>query len=274
MKTKTVSAIVPFYNEKKTIGRVVGTLISSPLLFEVICVDDGSTDGGAETLAKYAKKVILIRRKRNHGKGSTVAAGIKKARGTYVFFCDADLFGFTKKHIEKILHPVLSGRAHVVFGVPADKKTGTYGRHMVFLTGMRVYPRRKLLSHVDRLSESRGAGGSEIVLNTLFSKRETRIVPMRGLVTPPKEKKWSSATALKQYILSIVGVLSETGKIEIRSVSDLRQIENLLQVDTMESLRVRIRQIQNADVRSLLETYYARYLRKYVKKIKPPFLVA
>ena len=66
---KTVSAIVPVFNEEKTVKVVVETLLASKLISEVICVNDGSTDKGLEILKSFGRKIKLIDLKRNHGKG-------------------------------------------------------------------------------------------------------------------------------------------------------------------------------------------------------------
>ncbi len=274
MENKTVSAIVPFYNEEKSVGKVVATLLASPLVTEVICVDDGSGDGSRKVLEKFGRKIKLISFKTNQGKGKAVAEGIKRSRGEILLFCDADLINFTPDHVKKMLLPVLTGKTPAAFAVPTQDKSGKVSRHEIFLAGERVYPRHALLSHLTRLSGSKGAGASEVFLNTLFKRKDLTIVPLVGLVKPSKEQKWSSQVALKQYLFSVIGVLAETGKIEINSVSDLKQLENLIQVDTFEKLVARIREIKDKKIRMVLEKYYAKYLKKYVKKIKPPFLTA
>lgn len=267
MKKPTFSAVIPFYNEEKHIGKVVATVLSSPLVSEVVCVDDGSTDGSQNVLRKFNGKIKVVTLRHNHGKGRAVAEGIKKAKGTHIVFCDADLMRFTKVHIEKMLDPIIKGKAKVVLGVPTQDKTGRYPRWESFLAGERVYPRADLLPHLLRLSGSKGAGASEVYLNTLYKKKDTTIVSLVGLYKPLKVSKWNSTTALKQYLFSIIGVLQEAGKIEIHSVSDLKQLENLLQVDTLEKLLTNIHEIKNSRLRKLLEEYYSKYLAKYVKKI-------
>lgn len=272
ISSKSVSAIVPFYNEEKSIGKVVKTLLSSPLVTEVICVNDGSTDSSRRVLKKFGNSIRVVDFVHNHGKGNAVACGIKSAKGAYVMFCDADLLHFSKNHIEQMLAPIFSGKAKVVFAVPTQNPTGTYSRLEVFLAGERVYLRADLLPHIQRLSGSKGAGASEVYLNTLYKKKNITIVPLVGLCKPSKVSKWSSATALKQYLYSVIGVLQETGKIEINSVGDLKQLENLVQVDTFEQLIVQIREIKNTKIRATLETYYIKYIKKYIKKLKPPLV--
>lgn len=270
----TFSAIVPFYNEEKSVGKVVATLLSSSLVAEIICVNDGSTDESMKVLRRFGRKIKIIKLSENQGKGRAIVEGIKKAKGTHLLFCDADLINFTVNHVKQMVTPILSKTARAVFAVPTPQKSGAYARHEVFLAGERVYARKDLLPHLSKLSRTKGAGGSEIFLNTLFKKKDIRIVPLTGLDKPPKDKKWSSTTAIRQYVLSALGVLQEAGRIEINSMGDLRQLENLLQVDTLEKLLTSIHEIKNSRLRKLLERYYSKYLAKYVKKIKPPFLVA
>lgn len=273
MRDTSVSAVVPFYNEEQSLGNVVAVLLASPYISEVICIDDGSRDGSRKVLDRFNGNIKLIRFRTNHGKGTAVAEGIKHAHGKYLLFCDADLVHFTPDHVKRMLAPVLSGKTPAAFAVPTQDENGNYSRHEVFLAGERVYPRHALLPHVARLSGSKGAGASEVFLNTLFKKRDVTIVPLVGLIKPSKEQKWSSPLAFRQYLFSVIGVLAETGKIEIHSVRDLKQLENLIQVDTFATLIARIREIKNKKIRLVLETYYEKYLAKYVRKIKPPFLV-
>lgn len=262
-----VSVVVPVFNEEERVGKVIDTLLKSDLIDEVICINDGSSDKSLEVLKSFDKKIKLIDFKKNQGKGRAVVAGIKKAKGKFLLFCDSDLINFTLDHISQMLAPILSGKVRVVFAVPTKDTTGKYERHEIYLAGERVYPRSALLPYLSKLSRSKGAGGSEIVLNTLFSKKETKIVSLVGLVKPTKTRKWSSPVALKQYLLSAIGILQESGRIEINSIGDLKQLENLVQVDTFEELITKIGKIKDKRIRSILKKYFLKYITKYLRKI-------
>jgi len=266
-KKPLVSAIVPVFNEEKRVGKVIGTLLKSNLIDEVICINDGSSDESLKILKGFGNKIKLINFKKNQGKGKAVVAGINEACGEFLLFCDSDLINFTLDHIKEMLAPILSGKTRVVFAVPTQNKTGKYWRHEVFLAGERIYPRDALLPHVSKLSRTKGAGGSEVYLNTLFRRKEIKIVPLIGLKKPFKGSKWSSSLALKQGLLSVIGVLQESGRIEINSIRDLKQLENLVQVDTFEGLITKIREIKNKRIKSILKKYFLKYIAKYVKKI-------
>jgi glycosyltransferase involved in cell wall biosynthesis len=93
-----VSIVVPVYNEadnlRELVERVGQAMAGSGHSFELIAVDDGSTDGSAERLAQlarehaYVQPVILTR---NYGQSSALQAGFDRVRGRYVVTLDADL---------------------------------------------------------------------------------------------------------------------------------------------------------------------------------------
>jgi dolichyl-phosphate beta-glucosyltransferase len=93
-----LSVVIPAFNEATliagTLETVTAHLAHLPLAWEVIVVDDGSTDSTAAIVAGIAeaqKGVRLIRQRRNQGKGAGVRRGVMDARGDYIFFMDADL---------------------------------------------------------------------------------------------------------------------------------------------------------------------------------------
>src|SRR5512143_1870743 len=87
-----VSVVIPAYNEAETIRGVVGqvreALDASGLMYEIIVVDDGSTDGTASTLA--GAKVTLATHPENRGYGASLKTGIRAARGDVIVITDAD----------------------------------------------------------------------------------------------------------------------------------------------------------------------------------------
>lgn len=93
-----VSVVVPVYNEVESIPLLIDTiattLMKSELSYEIICVDDGSSDGSTELLRKLAKsrndlRAVLLRR--NYGQTPAMAAGFKYALGRVVVTMDGDL---------------------------------------------------------------------------------------------------------------------------------------------------------------------------------------
>jgi undecaprenyl-phosphate 4-deoxy-4-formamido-L-arabinose transferase len=93
-----ISVVVPFFNEEAALpelsSRLLATLEGLERSFEVVFVDDGSTDRGLEILRELRssdKRVRIIRLTRNFGQSPALYAGFSMARGRYVLMIDADL---------------------------------------------------------------------------------------------------------------------------------------------------------------------------------------
>ncbi|MEM9008216.1 MAG: glycosyltransferase family 2 protein [Cyanobacteria bacterium P01_F01_bin.86] len=93
-----LSLVVPIYNEHESIPKLVATisevLTQMEVVYEIICVDDGSRDGSAELLKVFAQErddltVLLLRR--NYGQTAAMAAGFDYARGKVIITLDGDL---------------------------------------------------------------------------------------------------------------------------------------------------------------------------------------
>lgn len=90
----TVSIILPVFNAESTIDRCMETILTQSLHgIEVLCVNDGSTDGTGEALSRWEKqdeRVHVLRFEENNGNFPAVKAGILKSTGEYVMFVDSD----------------------------------------------------------------------------------------------------------------------------------------------------------------------------------------
>lgn len=118
---KTLSVIIPCYNETATLREIVAAveaLASDGLALEILVVDDCSTDGSravAEELAAASSSVRVLRHAVNQGKGAALKTGFLAATGDFVCVQDADL-EYDPQDFLKMLRPLLSGEADVVFG--------------------------------------------------------------------------------------------------------------------------------------------------------------
>lgn len=97
METIFLSVIIPVYNTNRYLDQCIQSLINQDISmsdYEIICVDDGSTDGSREILEKYKNEFnnIVVYYQKNTGVSSARNQGLKLAKGRYVWFVDADDF--------------------------------------------------------------------------------------------------------------------------------------------------------------------------------------
>lgn len=113
----TLSIIIPCYNERQTIEKIVDRVKASPIDKEIIIVDDCSQDGTRDLLkAKLENQVQkIVYHEKNQGKGAALRTGFAHATGEYVIVQDADM-EYDPQEYSLLLQPMLEGKADVVFG--------------------------------------------------------------------------------------------------------------------------------------------------------------
>lgn len=86
-----ISIVVPLYNKEKCIDRTIVSILNQTYRdFELIIVDDGSTDTSVEKVEAYKDKRIRLIRKKNGGPSSARNKGVQQAKGEWIIFLDAD----------------------------------------------------------------------------------------------------------------------------------------------------------------------------------------
>ncbi len=135
-KGPKLSVVIPVYNERATITQLLERVQAVGIEKEIVLVDDGSTDGTREILAKLlspngqggsasgdgsaaahlrTNNVRLILAPRNQGKGAALRRGFQEARGEIVLVQDADL-EYDPQDYYKLIEPIERGMADVVYG--------------------------------------------------------------------------------------------------------------------------------------------------------------
>ena len=120
---KTLTALIPFFNEERTIAELVRQLDALPkgILTECIFVDDGSSDSSAQLLTEALQEVHFrssIITKRNGGKASAIKEGARSLKTSHVVILDSDL-ELATSDIGKLWKVAESGENDYVFGYRA-----------------------------------------------------------------------------------------------------------------------------------------------------------
>ena len=113
-----LSVVIPVYNEQGTIKDIVRCVCAQRPVEEVIIVDDCSTDGSSAIVDEIAAgnpAIRVIHQPVNSGKGAALRTGFALAKARFVIVQDADL-EYDPEEYHKLLAPLLSGKADVVFG--------------------------------------------------------------------------------------------------------------------------------------------------------------
>jgi len=131
-----VSVVIPVFNEKNTILEILGRVLATDMVKEVIIVDDASNDGTREILEKMAamkergemsfavqdgtdsinlRDLHFFFQSPNQGKGAAMRRGFAESTGDIVLVQDADL-EYDPVDYPKLLGPIVDGRADVVYG--------------------------------------------------------------------------------------------------------------------------------------------------------------
>lgn len=150
-----LSIIMPVYNERATIEKILARVMAVPLDKELVIVDDWSGDGTRDILKTYEGKqnIKIIYHPHNLGKGAAVRTGIRECTGDIVIIQDADL-EYSPEEYPRLIDPIVRGVADVVYG------SRFYGTHRVFLVWH--YLGNKFLTFV-----------TNILYNTMLTDMET-----------------------------------------------------------------------------------------------------
>ena len=156
-----LSVVMPVYNERETIDEIIRRVLAVPVRTQLIVVDDYSTDGTRDILARLQAELhfTLILQPKNGGKGSALRAGFGAVTGDLMVIQDADL-EYSPEEFPDLIELICEGRADVVYG------SRFLGRHRVFL--FTHYLGNRLLTFL-----------TNVLYNTMLTDMETCYKVMR-----------------------------------------------------------------------------------------------
>jgi len=197
-----ICAIIPAYNEEKTIGQIIDTLKKVDIINEIIVVSDGSEDNTAQIAGEH--QVTVIELPKNMGKGAAIKAGVEASKGDVLLFLDADLIGLKEMHVKKLLEPVIRDECDMTIGVFNKGRISTDLAQVLtpHLSGQRAVKR----SIIDKIEKIELTGyGIEIALTKFAKKYNIRVkeIKMDNMTHITKEEKYGVAEGfvkrLKMY---------------------------------------------------------------------------
>ncbi len=136
-----VTAILPVFNEEKTVADVLKVLVNSNLIHKIILVDDASTDNTLQVVRSFkCEKLKIISLKKNVGKADAVKIGAMNLKTDILFFCDGDLHNFKEEHIKQILKPFEHEKIIMSAGIRDYGKIANFLSKYIFplITGERA----------------------------------------------------------------------------------------------------------------------------------------
>src|SRR5438045_7898820 len=132
------SIVIPTYNRSELLREALESVFAQTFTdYEVVAVDDGSTDETVQVLRSYGQQVRFFRQE-NKGPGAARNLGLTQARGEYVAFLDSDDLWFPwtlatyRRAIEENRHPAMIAGAHVDFEGAAPAVAPAEYRHTYF----------------------------------------------------------------------------------------------------------------------------------------------
>ncbi len=188
MSQPLVSVILPTYNRAHTLGRAIRSVLEQTYAnFELIVVDDGSTDNTEEVVKSFADpRIRFLRHEHNRGVSAARNSGIKVAQGEYIAFNDSD---------DEWLPQKLKRQMEIF-----DKdKTGDIGLVLCELTKhtptgkSRITPEMRLINYEDMLSR---CGGYGIGTQQFLIKRDLTLPELHFNEYLPALEDWDLAFRL------------------------------------------------------------------------------
>ena len=137
---KKLSVIIPCYNEKNTILRIVEKINrAEPINKEIVIVDDCSNDGTLDKLKdlKKSENIKILFHEKNYGKGRAIRTALEKCSGDIILIQDADL-EYDPEDYKNLIKPILEDFSKVVYG---SRVLGRKGKNLNFslATKLRIF---------------------------------------------------------------------------------------------------------------------------------------
>lgn len=195
----SITAVIPAYNEEKTIEKVLIEVKKVELIDRIIVVSDGSRDNTADIARRQGVEVIELTK--NIGKGGALKEGIDRCKSDIILLLDADLMGLRTTHIDCLLSPVIDREVDMTLGLFDKGRLSTDFAQWVtpHLSGQRAI-RRYILDGILNMNITRY--GIETAMTKYVKKNNIAVkkVSLLNLTHMTKEEKFGLVEGLKERI--------------------------------------------------------------------------
>ncbi len=186
----SISCIIPFYNEGERLKRTLDIVTLVPDIDEIICVDDGSTDGVHEYIRQLFPSIILIRQEVNQGKVAAIAQGVYRATHPTLFLLDADLEGLSTSELSRTIQRYTRGDIDVlIMGRRSTNWFVRLNRGDIIFSGQRIVTKEDVTKTISLKPKGYQL---EIAMNKVLRQQKRRIGALMstGMTNTYKYKKW------------------------------------------------------------------------------------
>ncbi len=203
MTTATITCLIPFFNEKAGILKVLDEVVKINGIDQLLLVDDGSTDGSVEQIKKHYPQLTIIHNNKNIGKTEAIAAGLEQAKGNYILLLDADLKQLHHNEIENAITAVTKDPTidMIIFNRINSSFYIRKLRGAILTSGQRII-KKEDLSQTLSLYKPKGYQ-IEVALNQYMMDKKKNVywMPISAVNTPSTEKR-----GFKKGMQKIIGM--------------------------------------------------------------------
>lgn len=196
----SITAIIPAYNEEKTVAEVIKAVQSSELVDKVIVVSDGSEDETAN-IARTFGGIEVIELIDNLGKGGALRKGMERCDSEIILLLDADLIGLNSGHVETLIAPVKRNDADMTIGIFSKGRISTdFAQRLTpYLSGQRAI-KRDIIESTSYIDITRYGLEAAVTKYARTNNVRVKEVPLYNLTHVMKEEKFGLVKGFSERV--------------------------------------------------------------------------
>jgi glycosyltransferase involved in cell wall biosynthesis len=186
----SISCIIPFYNEGDRLKRTLEVVTLVPEIDEIICVDDGSTDGVHEYIKQLFPMIHVVRQEVNQGKVAAISQGVYHATHSTLFLLDADLEGLDSRELSRTIQRYAHGDIDVlIMGRRSTNWFVRLNRGDILFSGQRIVTKEDIARTISLKPKGYQL---EVAMNKVLRQQKRRVGALMStsFTNTYKYKKW------------------------------------------------------------------------------------